>query len=83
MNEGWKCPNCGKAHAPHIETCPEQSTYAPYDPVDRDVMTDWTSPFIHPVPTWPYVTPHPSWFYTTCGSAGDDDCTRTTTWNGQ
>ena len=23
MNEGWKCPNCGKAHAPHVQTCPE------------------------------------------------------------
>lgn len=23
MSEGWKCPNCGKAHGPHVDTCPE------------------------------------------------------------
>lgn len=23
MREGWKCPNCGKAHGPHVDTCPE------------------------------------------------------------
>lgn len=23
MNEGWKCPNCGKAHAPDVKTCPD------------------------------------------------------------
>lgn len=22
MNDGWKCPNCGSAHAPWIATCP-------------------------------------------------------------
>lgn len=22
MREGWKCPNCGRAHWPHIDTCP-------------------------------------------------------------
>lgn len=20
---GWQCPNCGKAHAPDVSTCPE------------------------------------------------------------
>jgi uncharacterized OB-fold protein len=20
--EGWKCPNCGKAHGPQMQTCP-------------------------------------------------------------
>jgi hypothetical protein len=20
---GWQCPHCGKAHAPHVRTCPE------------------------------------------------------------
>jgi hypothetical protein len=23
MSFGWKCPNCGKAHGPHVQTCPE------------------------------------------------------------
>jgi len=22
MNEGWKCPHCGSAHAPDVKTCP-------------------------------------------------------------
>jgi uncharacterized OB-fold protein len=21
--QGWQCPNCGKAHAPDVKTCPE------------------------------------------------------------
>ena len=24
MNEGWKCPNCGKAHAPWMSTCDQE-----------------------------------------------------------
>lgn len=27
MNQGWKCPNCGKAHGPHVDTCPEPNPY--------------------------------------------------------
>ena len=27
MSEGWKCPNCGKAHVPTVLTCPEDSIY--------------------------------------------------------
>lgn len=23
MSFGWSCPNCGKAHAPSVKTCPE------------------------------------------------------------
>ena len=30
MNDGWKCPNCGKAHAPWMATC------------DREFVT-WSS----------------------------------------
>lgn len=26
MDEGWKCPNCGKAHGPMVQTCPEPAT---------------------------------------------------------
>ena len=22
MSEGWKCPNCGGAHGPHVDSCP-------------------------------------------------------------
>lgn len=22
MATGWQCPNCGKAHPPHVQTCP-------------------------------------------------------------
>lgn len=22
QQRGWSCPNCGKAHAPHVKTCP-------------------------------------------------------------
>lgn len=22
---GWLCPSCGKAHAPHVETCPSET----------------------------------------------------------
>ena len=24
MQEGWKCPNCGGAHAPWMPSCPDQ-----------------------------------------------------------
>lgn len=29
MQQGWKCPNCGKAHGPHVDTCPEAGGLAP------------------------------------------------------
>jgi hypothetical protein len=22
INQGWSCPKCGSAHAPHVQTCP-------------------------------------------------------------
>lgn len=25
MNEGWKCPNCGKSHAPWLATCDQEN----------------------------------------------------------
>lgn len=25
---GWACSNCGKAHAPHVQTCPEPANDA-------------------------------------------------------
>lgn len=36
MLNGWNCPKCGSAHAPHVETCPVvEST--------RDLLVDTTS----------------------------------------
>lgn len=23
LNQGWSCPKCGSAHAPHVQTCPQ------------------------------------------------------------
>jgi hypothetical protein len=23
INQGWSCPKCGSAHAPHVQTCPQ------------------------------------------------------------
>ncbi len=40
---GWQCPNCGKAHAPSVATCPEP-------PVRPQVVT---VPDIHKLPTLP------------------------------
>lgn len=39
-NQGWNCPKCGKAHGPHVNTCPESSPYTP---------TTW--PNTYPSPT--------------------------------
>lgn len=25
LRSGWKCPNCGGAHGPHVMSCPEPS----------------------------------------------------------
>jgi len=35
VSEGWKCPHCGKAHGPQVETCPE--------PIP--LPTAWTVPY--------------------------------------
>jgi hypothetical protein len=56
MTEGWKCPNCGKAHGPHVDTCPEPGglapTFPPYRPRVPGTIYD-------PPTMWPP--------YTTCG----------------
>lgn len=57
---GWSCPNCGKAHAPHIDTCPEPAQAAPW------AYPLW--PEHHPdkilgQPMGPWAPPP----YTTCG----------------
>lgn len=40
--QGWKCPNCGKAHAPHVETCPEPNTDCIGKPLPRPVVRPGT-----------------------------------------
>lgn len=44
INQGWSCPKCGSAHAPHVQTCPQgyglsqmTGTYSPPVP-DYRVM---------------------------------------------
>lgn len=32
MSEGWKCPNCGGAHAPDVKTCPVVTVPSPLGP---------------------------------------------------
>lgn len=62
MSEGWKCPNCGKAHGPHVDTCPEPiGIFPPVLPLSFPYP--WPDTLYDPPPIWP---PH-----TTCGgSAG-------------
>lgn len=48
-NQGWLCPKCGSAHAPHIQTCPLSiPTIAwPYPPAYPPFFTRF-------FPAWPY-----------------------------
>ena len=61
MSKGWLCPQCGKAHGPHVDTCPDGgSVFGP--PVV--IPTVWTIPnqprhgsrTDDPPPPWPIVT---------------------------
>ena len=43
MSEGWKCPNCGGAHAPWMQTCDKEDFVTlPYagTPCDHQWITD-------------------------------------------
>lgn len=51
MKEGWKCPNCGKAHAPHVQTCPENATLPPFGAWPLYV---YPPTFYDPPMRWPY-----------------------------
>jgi len=44
MNNGWNCPSCGKAHAPHVNTCPEPQRLDVYGPS-----------YPHPIRSYPYM----------------------------
>lgn len=54
MADGWKCPNCGKAHGPHVDTCPAAAT----SPEVRPLLPDAPLPAIPTGPrTWPFGAP--------------------------
>jgi hypothetical protein len=67
MTEGWKCPNCGKAHAPSVLTCPEEPSKVSPTPVTTPYFpTTWPSPCYpspaYPMPVFPFqplYTPRP------------------------
>lgn len=64
---GWMCPACGKAHGPHVNTCPEHAA-APATPMQP--LPNWTLPNPPPVipsVTLPNVFPAPPWV-TTCSN---------------
>lgn len=55
---GWMCPSCGKAHGPHIDTCPESSA--------RVAPPHFAPPLFPPLPpVWPepskWVPPITPW----------------------
>ena len=50
MTEGWKCPNCGKAHGPHVDTCPEPRGLA------SPLPYPWPGTRYDPPPIWPPYT---------------------------
>lgn len=47
MAEGWRCPNCGKAHAPSVMTCPEPASalYPPNGLPDKKLLARPYGPF--------------------------------------
>ena len=53
MNEGWKCPCCGKAHAPHVVTCPEPTQVAGW-PVTPHEWPRVYPTYIPSADHWPY-----------------------------
>lgn len=63
MREGWKCPNCGKAHGPHIATCPEPA--APELPEQAVPPYVIISPHVIPAPAdWWAPQTAPAWWQT-------------------
>ena len=46
QKQGWMCPQCGKAHGPHVDTCPEPRKDAA--PVVVPSVWDHT----HTMPWW-------------------------------
>lgn len=57
MTEGWKCPNCGKAHAPHIDTCPEPGRVTITSTFYPRVFHDGPTPPVFQA-DWPHWPPH-------------------------
>lgn len=52
MNNGWNCPNCGKAHAPDVKTCPEPARAAPWQ-----VHPHFPTYYEPMPPQWPRTEP--------------------------
>lgn len=52
MSDGWKCPNCGKTHGPHVDTCPGGGT----EGIEGDGGTTVIEMLRHyrPLPTLPF-----------------------------
>lgn len=72
MTEGWKCPNCGKAHAPDVKTCPDPAGAQPWPHVPA-----YPAPNPRPTPTYPPALSDgpPYWwqFPVTCSVNGAGD----------
>lgn len=39
---GWKCPGCGRCHAPSVNTCPH---CAPYTFPNHPIVPNYTQPY--------------------------------------
>lgn len=59
MSMGWQCPHCGRAHAPHVLTCPKPAapSLRPASPL-QPTLAPWSAPRApgDEPPFWPLVT---------------------------
>lgn len=55
MSDGWKCPNCGKAHGPHIDTCPAPASAPVLSPLRVSIHVSPGAP----MPTFPNLVDYP------------------------
>lgn len=64
MQEGWKCPECGRINAPFLDHCPckdEICETIKYVPIPNYIPV---YPLIYPFDTTPYYTP--DYYRVTC-----------------
>lgn len=75
--KSWRCTGCGKVHAPHVDTCPEQVAVAPHLPglPDTTPIRPATGPLY---PFWPYEV---TCLATTGGIINDHPTAGLTIWN--
>lgn len=79
--KGWLCPQCNKAHGPHVDTCPEGGegtirreeplTWRPTDPLPIWMPSPTTDPYF---PMWPDP------FITTCVSVPSGNQSKLICW---